>query len=130
MKIDKFSSNKAFLIIVIACVLLFIIYQKWQEHNNIITNRNDCYTELNKEVSGVVTKAFFDENPNHKGFEIQFTNGTKYRPAYLKKWQPITLSEGDSIYKKSGTFKVTIFRKLYDNPIITVEDTVNCDKLK
>lgn len=46
------------------------------------------------------------------------------------KWQPITLNEGDSIYKKPDTFKVTIFRKRYDNPIIIVEDTVDCDKLK
>lgn len=130
MMIGKFLFGKALLIIIIAGILIFFVIQKYQDRRNANENRNDCYTELNKEVSGVVVKSFFDENPNHKGFVIEFTNGTTYRPMYLTKWQPIVLSEGDSIYKKAGAFKFVIFRKRYDNPIIIVEDTVNCDELK
>jgi hypothetical protein len=128
--IDKFLSGNKLLIFVIIAILFFFIFQEYQNRRNANKNRNDCYTELNKEVSGVVVKAFFDENPNHKGFEIQFTNGTSYRPLYLEKWQPISLNAGDSIYKKSGVLKVTVFRNRYEEPLIIIEDTIDCDKLK
>ena len=96
---------------------------------NANKNRNDCYAELNKEISDVVAKAFFDQNINHKGYVIVFLNGENYRPNFLKKWQNIVLENGDSIYKKAGAFKFVIYKKGYENPII-IEDTVNCDKLK
>lgn len=130
LMLERFLSGKALLIVIVIGILIVLVFQKYHERKNAEQDRTDCYTELNKEVNGVVVKAFFDENPNHKGFEIVFTNGTTYRPLYLTKWQPIVLNEGDSIYKRSGTFKVTVFRKRYEKPIIIVEDTINCNKLK
>ncbi len=128
--IDKFLSGKVFLIITIVVVLMFILLQKCLDRKNMYSNQNDCHVEFNKKINGVVAKAFFDENPNHKGFVIEFTNGYKYRPPFfLKKLESAYLSEGDSIYKKAGTFKFIILKKGYESPVI-VEDTVNCDELK
>ena len=121
--------TKVLLIIVIIGFIIFFVISKYQQQVNAKQDKVDCYTELNKVVNGVVTKSFVDENPNHKGFVIEFTNGSKYLPKYLTKWQTIILNEGDSIYKKAGTFRVFVFKKGYENPII-IEDTLNCDKLR
>ena len=120
--------NKLLLLITITSFIIFIIINKYQQHENAKQDSLDCYTELNKEVKGVVTRAFFDENPDHKGFVIEFTNGKTYRPLFLKKWQPITLDTGDSVYKKAGVFKVFILKKDKEHSFI-LEDTVNCDSL-
>jgi len=126
----KFSSGKALLIITIVAILIFLIMQKYQDRRNANENRNACYTELNREVSGTVARAFFDDDINVKAFVIYFTNGKKYINPIFEKSLSGYINEGDSIYKKAGTFKFVIFRKQYDNPIIIVEDTVNCDELK
>ena len=68
-------SNKWLLIITIAGVVVFLIINQYQQHKNGKQNELDCYAELNKEISGVITRAFFDENPNNKGFVIKFSNG-------------------------------------------------------
>lgn len=128
--IDKILSGKALLIIIIVAILIFLVIQKYQDRRNAHENRNACYTELNREVSGTVARAFFDNDINVKAFVIYFTNGKKYINPIFEKSLSGYVNEGDSIYKKSGTFKFVIFRKRYDNPIIIIEDTVNCDKLK
>ena len=127
--INKFLSGKAVIYFTVAGILVLMLLQKYWDHKNAISNRKDCYTELKKEINGVVEKAFSDENPNHKGFVIEFTNGNTYRPNFLSKWRDINLNKGDSIYKKSGTFKVEIFRKEYEQALI-VEDSINCDELE
>ncbi len=124
------SSNRLLPFTIVIIILVFFIYQKHEKNNNAKVAQRECEFEFKKEVSGVVKKAFFDENPNHKGFEIDFTNGSKYRPIYLAKWQPVILIEGDSIYKKPSSFKYLIFRNRDGNPIFTIEDTINCENLK
>ena len=122
------SISDEWVLITIVGVILFFTIDQYQQHKNRKLNELDCYAELNKEISGVITKAFFDENPNNKGFVIKFTNGTEYQPKYLTKWQPLTLNEGDSIYKKQGMFRFIIYKK-GEAPII-IEDTNKCDNLK
>ena len=128
--IDKILSGKALPIIVIVTILLFLVMQKYQDRRNANENRNDCYTELSQEVSGTIERAFFDDDINVKAFVIYFTNGKKYINPIFEKSLSGYVNAGDSIYKKPGTFKFVIFRKRYDNPIIVIEDTVNCDELK
>jgi hypothetical protein len=76
-------SKNVLLIIVIVGVIIFLMLNKYLHHKNENRNKIDCYSELNKEVSGVVKKAFFDDSPNHEGFVIEFTNGNNYHPLYL-----------------------------------------------
>lgn len=118
-----------FLIVIIIGVISFVIIQQYLNQKNIEKSQAECRTENNKEIGGIVVRSYFDENPNNKGFVIELTNGKSYRPLFLKKWQAINLYEGDSIYKKGGTFRVVIYKNGDVNPLI-IEDTVNCDKLK
>lgn len=129
-KLKLLSNNKLLLIITIIGLIIFFIIDKYQQHQNAKQNRLDCYSELNREVSGTVARAFFDDDINVKAFVIYFTNGKKYINPIFEKSLSGYVNEGDSIYKKAGTFKFVIFRKRYDNPVIIVEDTVNCDELK
>jgi hypothetical protein len=84
---------------------------------------------LNTEVSGTIAKAFFDNDINVKAFVIYFTNGKKYINPIFEKGLDGYVQVGDSIYKNAGTFKFVIFRKQYENPIVLIEDTINCDRL-
>jgi hypothetical protein len=118
-----------FLIFIIIGVIIIVIIQLYLNKKNIDKNQAECRIENDKEIGGIVIRSYFDEHQNHKGFVIELTNGKSYRPLFLKKWQAINLYEGDSIYKKGGTFKVVIYKNGDVNPQI-IEDTVNCDEIK
>lgn len=121
--------SRWYLFRLVGTLIVFIVFgilQKCQQHKNAIQNRADCYKELNREVRGTVSYAFYDENPDHKGFVIGFTNGEKYTPYSLANWGALKLQEGDSVYKKPGTFITLIYKKGDRQPVI-IADTINCD---
>ena len=122
-------SDKWIVLLVIIGVIVFFIIDKYQASQNKKQDEIDCHAERNREIKGKIKIAFLDDNPDHKGFVIQFTNGQEYRPRFLPRWQSITFNEGDSINKEAGTFKFTLFKNGIDRPIV-IEDTVNCDALK
>ena len=125
---NKFISSKIIPLSILFVVICFLILKKCNDRKNAIDNQNNCHKELTKEISGVIAKAYFDNDINRKAFVIEFTSKTNYVfPIYLKDLNGY-VDEGDSIYKKAGTFKFVIFKKEYESPII-VEDTVNCDEL-
>jgi hypothetical protein len=128
MAINRLLSSRIFPIIVIAAVLIFLIFQKYQDKKNNEKNKKVCIEARNREFSGVVSKAFFDDDINVKAFVIYFTNGEKYVNPIFEKSLSGSVSEGDSIYKKPGTFKIVLFRKGYEKPIV-VEDSIDCGKL-
>jgi hypothetical protein len=116
-------------LIIIVFIIAFIAIQKFLDHINQNQNRSDCYYELNRNVSGVVSKAYYDDDINVKAFVISFTNGKKYvSPIFLKSLNGYII-EGDSIYKVPNTFKFYIFKQRNTVPIIFEDTTVNCDKL-
>ena len=121
--------DKWIVLLVIIGIILFFIIDKYQTRHNKKQDEIDCYAERNRKIKGTIKIAFLDDNPEHKGFVIQFMNGKEYRPRFLPQWQSITFNEGDSINKEAGTFKFTLFKKGYENPIV-IEDTIDCDKLK
>ena len=118
--------DKWIIIIVIFGIIIFFVIDKYQASQNKKRDEIDCYAERNRKINGTIKVAFLDDNPDHKGFVIQFTNGQEYRPRFLPIWQSVTFNAGDSIIKEAGTFRFTLFKKGYEKPII-VEDTVNCD---
>jgi hypothetical protein len=117
-----------FFVGVLATLSVFLIIDKCQQRRNAKEERIDCYTELNREVAGTVARAFEDENINHKGYVIEFTNGKSYRPRYVKNWGKIDLDPGDSVYKKSGIFRIFIFKN-GQAPLI-INDTIDCEKIE
>lgn len=120
-------ADKWIVIFVIFGVSVFFILDRHQACQNRKQDMIDCYAERKREIKGTIKIAFLDDNPDHKGFVIQFTNGQEYRPRFLPKWQSITFHEGDSIYKESGTFKFTLFKKGYEKPIV-IEDSLHLCK--
>ena len=129
MPIRMIPIKAKWITIIIATGVIFVfVTTKYQDGKNKAQSRSDCYTELNKEISGVITNAYFDTNINRKAFVLEFTSGKNYVfPIYLKDLNGY-VEKGDSLHKKAGAFEFVIFRKGYDHPII-VADTVDCEKL-
>lgn len=129
MTINKMLSGKLLLLVTLVGVVVILVVQKYQDRKNANGNQKNCNAELNREISGVVAKAFYDENINIKAFVIHFTNGEKYVNPIFERSLNGYVDEGDSVYKKPGTFKFIIFKKGYEKPVV-LEDTVNCSELK
>lgn len=117
-----------FIVGIVVAIPIFMIIDKCQQRKNAKENRMDCYAELNREVKGTVARAYIDENINHKGYVIDFTNGKSYRPLYLREWQGIDLFPGDSLYKKPGAFRIVIYKN--EHAPMIINDTLDCEKLE
>ena len=116
------------ILLVVIIISSILIFGKYQSCQNKINNRKECNLELQREIKGVVENNYMDNDINVKAFVIRFTTGEKYiNPIYLKSLNGI-INNGDSLYKKSGTFRFEIYtsQDLLPNIII---DSCNCNKL-
>ena len=131
MSKSSFGKNLISIVVVIAIAYVLVdmfIIQKFQDKKNKENNKKECLKELNRNINGVVSAAYYDDNINVKAFVIYFTNGEKYiNPFFLKSLNG-SIKEGDSISKISGMFKFEIFKKENKKPMI-IEETVDCDHL-
>jgi uncharacterized ion transporter superfamily protein YfcC len=113
------------IVIIVSSVLVFGKYQSCQYK---INNNKECNLELQREIKGVVENNYMDNDINVKAFVIRFTTGEKYiNPIYLKNLNGI-ISNGDSFYKKPGTFSFEIYVNRTTNLKIII-DSCNCNKL-
>jgi hypothetical protein len=105
-------------------IFLLVKYAAKRSRINI---SKECTLESKRQIKGVVSNFYFDNDINVKAFVILFTSGEKYiNPVFLKGLNG-HISEGDSIYKASGIFRFEIYQKGNSKPFI-LEDTVDCTK--